>query len=278
MPDYKGIIALDLDGTLLNSAKELTPGNRAALERAARAGWLVVPTTGRFYNGMPQVIRDLPFVHYAITVNGAEVLEIATGEVLYRAELPLRQAVDIMSWLDGYEGRLIYDCYMEGAGWMTAAQKELIDEHSSSPHYKQMLRQLRRDVPELKEFLRHTGKDVQKIQFFTRHADLRLELMERLPREFDHIVVSSSVVDNVEINQTRANKGEALLALAAHLGLSREQTIALGDGLNDLSMLSAAGQGVAMSNACEEAKAVADWIAPSNDEDGVAAALERYCF
>lgn len=278
MPEYQGIIALDLDGTLLNSAKELSPGNRAALERAAWAGWLVVPTTGRFYNGMPQVIRDLPFVHYAITVNGAEVLEIATGKVLYRAELPLKQAVDIMSWLDGFEGKLIYDCYMEGAGWMTASQKELIDEHASSPHYRTMLRQLRRDVPELKDFLLETGKDIQKIQFFTRHADLRLELMDRLPREFENVVVSSSVVDNVEINQTRANKGQALLALAAHLGLDRRQTIALGDGLNDLSMLIAAGQGVAMANACPEAKEAADWVAPSNDEDGVAAALERYCF
>ena len=66
-----GIIALDLDGTLLNSNKELTPGNLAALERAAAAGIEIVPTTGRFYNAMPAIIRELPFVRYVITINGA---------------------------------------------------------------------------------------------------------------------------------------------------------------------------------------------------------------
>ena len=83
-----GIIALDLDGTLLNSDKELSPGNRAALERAAEAGYEIVPTTGRFYGGMPQVIRELPFVRYVITINGAEVADRRTGEVMYRAEIP----------------------------------------------------------------------------------------------------------------------------------------------------------------------------------------------
>lgn len=276
MPELKGIIALDLDGTLLTSSKTLSPNNLAALQRAAQAGWAVVPTTGRFYNGMPQIIRELPFVRYAITVNGAEVLDIAANEVIYRAEIPWQQAVDIMSWLDGRS--LIYDCYMEGAGWMTASMKDEIDTHASNPHYRTMLRQLRQSVPELKRFLCEKGRDVQKVQFFTNQPQLRLDLMEELPRRFDGLAVSSSVADNVEINQTHANKGEALLALAVYLGVDRKNTIAFGDGLNDLSMLEQAGVGIAMANACGEAKKLADWIAPSNDEDGVAAGIEAYCF
>jgi len=102
--------------------------------------------------------------------------------------------------------------------------------------------------------------------------------MQEIPKRFENLCVSSSVADNVEINQARANKGEALLALAAHLGLKREQTIAFGDGLNDLSMLEQAGIGVAMANACDEAKAIADWIAPSCDEDGVARGIYKFCF
>lgn len=276
MPDFKGIIALDLDGTLLTSSKTLSPDNLTALQRAAQAGWAIVPTTGRFYNGMPQTIRELPFVRYAITVNGAEVLDVPTGEVIYRAEIPWQQAVEIMSCLDGRP--LIYDCYMEGGGWMTAAMKDDIDTHASSPHYRKMLRELRQSVPELKGFLCEKGRDVQKVQFFTNCPQLRLDLMEELPRRFELLAVSSSVVDNVEINQTHANKGEALLALAAYLGIDRKNTIAFGDGLNDLSMLEQAGVGIAMANACDEAKERADWIAPSNDEDGVAVGIEAYCF
>ena len=276
MRKMKGIIALDLDGTLLNSNKELTPGNLAALEKAAAAGYAIVPTTGRFYGGMPQVIRELPFVRYAITINGAEVADLSTGQVIYKAEIPREQAVEIMRFLDGFP--LIYDCFQANAAYMTAAQKAHIEIMASSPHYQKMLHELRQSVPELKAFLAERDMDVQKIQFFTNQPQLRLALMERLPHVFSDILVSSSVVDNVEINEKSAHKGAALLALARHLGIPRENTLAFGDGLNDLTMLRDAGIGIAMANACDEAKKIADHITLSCDADGVAHAIEQYCF
>lgn len=269
------MIALDLDGTLLNSNKELSIGNLAALEQAARSGIEVVPTTGRFFGGMPEVIRNLPFIHYAITINGAEVADLRTGEVIYRAELPWEQAVDLMSLFDEYP--VIYDCYQGNAAFMTAIQKELVNTVVASPHYRKMIHELRQPVPELKTFLTQRKQGVQKVQFFTDHPDVRLNMMEQLPLMFDNLCVSSSVSDNVEINQIHANKGEALLALTAHLKFTSEQTMAFGDGLNDLSMLKAAGIGVAMGNACLEAKKLADWIAPSCDEDGVASGILKFC-
>ena len=270
------IIALDLDGTLLNSDKKLTAGNLAALERAARAGVHIVPTTGRFYGGMPEFIRELPFIRYVITINGAQVADLQTGQVIYRAELPAGQAVGLMQYLDTLP--VIYDCYMNNDAFMTAALKGRVDEMVSSPHYKKMVRELRKPVPELKQFIREQGSDVQKVQFFTNQPQLRLDLMEQLPMRFRDIIVSSSVVDNVEINQIHANKGEALLALAAHLGVAREETMSFGDGLNDLSMIRDAGIGVAMANACPEVKELADEITLSCDEDGVAHVINAICF
>ena len=270
------IIALDLDGTLLNSNKELTPGNLAALQRAADAGIQIVPTTGRFFGGMPEVIRRLPFLRYAITINGANVVDLRTGETIYKAEIPVAQAIRIMEFLDAFP--LIYDCFQENSAYMTEALKSRIDTMASSPHYRKMLHELRQSVPELKEFLKNRGQDVQKIQFFTNLPQLRLELMAKLPQVFDNIIVSSSVIDNVEINQTDAHKGAALLALARHLGVPGEATLAFGDGLNDLTMLRDAGIGIAMENACDEAKAIADGITASNDEDGVALGINQYCF
>ena len=271
-----GIIALDLDGTLLDSDKNLSEKNFAALKRAAESGYEIVPTTGRFYDGMPENIRSLPFVRYAITINGAEVKDLQTGRVLYQAEMPYEQAADLMALFDTLP--VIYDCYMDSAGWMTEAQKERIDETVDSVHYRKMLHELRRPVPELKAFLRGRKQDVQKVQFFTRDEELRLRLMKELPNLFPDICVSSSVAQNVEINHKDANKGGALLALAKHLGLPREATISFGDGLNDLSMLKDAGIGVAMENACPEAKEIADWVTASNDADGVALAIEKFCF
>ena len=283
-----GIIALDLDGTLLNSAKELSQGNLAALKAASEAGWEIVPTTGRFYGGMPDVIRQLPFVHYAITINGAAVMQIDQEggcsealklKTLCGAEIPWPFAVDIMSWLD--ERPVIYDCYMDNAAWMTEALKAQVDDIIADPKIRKMFHDLRQPVPELKAFVtqycRGNGLNVQKIQFFTTDMDLRKGLLTEIPHVFPGILATSSSPQNIELNWKNANKGQALLNLADVLGVSPAKTIAFGDGLNDVSMLRAAGVGIAMDNADDEIKKEADWVTGSCDEDGVARGIEKYC-
>lgn len=270
-----GLIALDLDGTVLNSHKELSQGNLRALERAAAAGIEIVPTTGRFFGGMPDVIRELPFIHYAITINGAQVQDLQSGAVIYRAEIPNAQARKIMEFLDTLP--VIYDCYKDNWGYMTESMQKRVDSFTSSAHYRKMVRQLRKPVPELKEYLAQQGGGVQKIQLFTRNITLRTRLLQEMAGLFKDIAVSSSLSENVEINQAGANKGDALASLARHLGLPLEETMAFGDGLNDLSMIKAAGIGVAMGNACPEVLNAADLVTVSCDEDGVAREIERIC-
>lgn len=97
MPEYR-MIALDLDGTLLNSRKELTQRSRRALERAARMGIHIVPATGRVDSALPTAIRELPFVRYVISVNGAQVFDRKERAVLYRAEMPWRRCVELMAF------------------------------------------------------------------------------------------------------------------------------------------------------------------------------------
>ena len=270
------LIALDLDGTLLNSQKELTSRSKAALYCAASAGVLIVPTTGRFYGGMPEEIRLLPFVKYAVTVNGAKAADVKTGETIYKCELPYGQAAEIMAFLDEYP--VIYDCYQDDDAWMSAGLKARIDDVVSDPHYRKMLHELRKPVDDLRQTVSVRKCGVQKVQFFTKEPQVRKLLMEELPKRFENLCITSSVPDNVEINHKDANKGKALLALAEHLGIKREETLAFGDGLNDLSMLETAGVGVAMENACFEAKQIADRITLSCDKDGVAEIIEELCF
>ena len=108
MPDLR-LIALDLDGTLLDSQKRLSAVNRDALARAAAKGVLVVPTTGRFFGMMPPAVRDLPFVRYAITINGAQVCAVPNCDPIYRAEIPWQDAVSLLRYLDKWD--VTYDCY-----------------------------------------------------------------------------------------------------------------------------------------------------------------------
>ena len=166
MPDEIRILALDLDGTLLDSEKRLSEVNRKALAAAAAKGLLVVPTTGRFFGMMPPAVRDLPFVRYAITVNGAQVYDRETDTAIVREELPLAQALEIMRFLDGFD--VIYDCYQDNWGRMTQAMQEKAEEYAQCPHYTKMIREFRKPYPDLKDYLAGQGRDVQKIMLFAR--------------------------------------------------------------------------------------------------------------
>ena len=274
------IISLDLDGTLLDSQKRLSDGNRAALEEAAANGVLIVPTTGRFFGMMPQAIRDLPFVRYAITINGAQVYDRETGTAIVREEIPLDMALDIMRLLDGYD--VIYDCYRSNWGWMTESLQNKAEDYATDAHYVKMVREFRNPVPELKAYLESTASegDVQKVMLFARNTPgseaVTKAITEAVRERFPRIKATSSTWNNLELNIETAHKGNSLRRFAEHLGYALDNCMALGDGTNDLSMIEAAGLGVAMSNAHPLVLAAADHVTASNDEDGVARAIRDF--
>ena len=269
------LILLDLDGTLLTSEKTISPADYDALERCAKGGVHIVPSTGRFYTGMPQVVRDLPFVRYVVAVNGAQVYDVKEDKVLCREEIALDDALRVYEELDKLP--VIYDCYMDGFGYDDAAMYERVDEFVSDPRVNAMVKATRKPVPDLRAFLREQGRPLQKIQMFFKDMDRRAKELERLPKLFPDLVVSSSIANNIEINAKNANKGEALRFLCRHLGLNIEESMSFGDSSNDLSMIVAAGIGVAMANADRAVLEAADYVTDTNDNDGVAKAIARFC-
>ena len=114
------------------------------------------------------------------------------------------------------------------------------------------------------------------MQMHFKDPQLRLRELESLPALFPETAVSSSLPWNIEINSSGATKGKALKMLCAALGIDVRDTLAFGDGTNDLDMIQTAGVGVAMGNAVEEVKQAADWVAPRNVENGVAAGIYRF--
>lgn len=274
MPEIK-IIVLDLDGTLLTSDKRISPRNYAALERAAEKGIHIVPSTGRFYDGMPAVVRELPFVRYTITVNGAEIYDAREERVLHRAEMTPAQADEVFEVLDTLP--VVYDCYQDGWGWMEKRLYDQAEDFIDDPRVLAMVKELRTPVEDFRELIRQRGKGIQKIQMFFRDMDQRAEALPFLRQRFPGLNVTSSISNNLELNSLDAHKGAALLELCRILGVAPSQTMAFGDGLNDITMLSTAALGVAMENACPEVKAAADDITDTNDRDGVAKAIEQFC-
>lgn len=133
-----------------------------------------------------------------------------------------------------------------------------------------MIRDFRRGVPELKAHLESTAAegDVQKLMLFTRRNEHGAEEAQKIVAEvaaaFPEIKTTSSTWNNLEFNAPTAHKGVALERFAKHLGLALENCMAFGDGMNDFTMVEAAGVGVAMANACPEVKAVANYVTLTN--------------
>lgn len=268
------LILTDLDGTLLRDDKSLSPANRAALERAAAQGAQIVVATGRFFAGVPRELLELPCLRYFILMNGAKVYDRQTQAVIYRSEISLAEGEAVFDLIEPLDATV--DCYQNDLGLMDRRYYERLDYYVPDPASRAIVQNSRIPQDDFRGAVRAGGDTIQKIQCFFPHLELRPLVMERLRREFPRLVLSCSLPANLEINAPGATKGAALLALCRALSVSPEETAAFGDGTNDLSMLRAAGTGVAMANAAEEVLAAADVIAPANQEDGVACVLERW--
>lgn len=268
------LILTDLDGTLLDEEKRLSPRNRAALERAHAQGAEVVVATGRFYSGVPQEVLDLPFLRYFILMNGAKVYDRVEDRSLYRAEIPLETAERIFDMIEDVDATL--DCFQNDKGLMARRYFDNLDYYIHDLPSRALVRRTRIVVEDFREAVRSEGDSIQKIQFYFPDLELRRVIQDKLGREFPEVVTSISMPENLEVNDLRATKGNALLALCQALSIDPLEAIAFGDGTNDVSMMREAGVGVAMANATPGVLEAADLVAPSNLEDGVGRILEQW--
>lgn len=270
------LIVLDLDGTLLTTDKKISPANFAALEQATAKGIHIIPCTGRFFRGMPEEVRALPFLRYAITINGADIYDVKEGKSLHQALISPTRADEVFSVLDTLP--VIYDCFQDGWGWMDQTFYNMTDLYGMGEVRPEWIRKMRTPVEDFRGTIRRRNQGIQKTQMFFRDMALRARMLDELPRRFPDLSITTSLVNNIEINSGDAHKGAALLELCRQLNIAPAETMAFGDGLNDVTMIQTAGIGVAMGNAAQQVKDVADFITDNNDDDGVAKAILHFCF
>lgn len=268
------LIAFDLDGTLLDSRKGLSERNRRALIAAGEAGIWLVPATGRIPAGLPEELRGMPGLRWGILSNGAEIYDFEAQRIVHREEIPLDTALDVLDYAESLG--LPYDCYQDNWGYISAAVKARAPEFIPDPGILDLMERLRTPVPELRAYLREKGEALQKLQLYFTDLALRERLLRELPERYPTLAVTTSIPFNIEINSALSTKGRALESLCKMLGIDPAETIAFGDGSNDISLLRAAGCGVAMENAEPAVKAAADRVTLTNDESGVAAVIEEY--
>lgn len=266
MADVPAIFFSDMDGTFLTPTKEIGPVNRRALDAAAQAGALFVPCTGRALSGLPTELLTHPAVRFAVCSNGAAVYDVAAGTALTRTPLSRERLHALWALARGRD--VTFDIFANGAISSWRPLLDRIGEFTRNEAETRFMRSLRTPYDcDPDEFI-DTLDDAERVTYLWRDPRTRDALEADLAAD-PTLSVVSSLPFNFEVSDARATKGAALTWLCGHLGIPRARSWAFGDSGNDLSMLIAAGTGVAMANAEPEERAAADAVCASNEEDGV---------
>lgn len=266
------LICLDMDGTLLDDDHAtVPPRNVAALRAAAERGAAVTIASGRAWSLLQGVNAQLGVTRYAVLSNGAAVLDVETGEWLYRRLLDPDARRAVLTLL--LDWGLPFEVYCEGENYIQRDRAEQVIGSALSPEFAQVLRTCSHFPEDLNAALE--GKDVEKIHIFRVPPERRQELLDAA-EAWGPLAVTTSFGENMELTAPGVNKGTAVQALCARLDLAPEQVMAFGDAGNDLELLRWAGWSFAMGNASDEAKAAARYTTGNNREGGVGMAVEEY--
>ncbi|MGY3766371.1 sugar-phosphatase [Vagococcus vulneris] len=263
------LVAIDIDGTLLNSEKKITPEVKAAIKKATDAGVNIVIATGRPTIGIQAIINDLDLKNkhsYSITYNGAVVKNTGTKEIVLKHAMTHDDYIE----LEYLSRKLGVHFHVQDFNRMYTANRNIspytINEASItgiplSYHAPDEM------TPEI---------EIIKTMMIDEPAILD-NAIKQIPKEYySRYTIVKSDKFYLEILNKEASKGGAVFELADKLGIARNEIMAIGDNENDLSMIEAAGIGVAMGNAVPSVKEAADRETKTNDEHGVAFALEEW--
>ena len=252
---YIKLVASDLDGTLLDKNKEITPRLYHALEQMNEQGIYFVPATGRPFSTVPQAIKALPFLRYVITSNGAAIYDDAV--------IPIAKRLPVIT-----------EYFIHGKAYIAKSVYENLSPYGLTESHVRYILNSRTPVENFWEKMQKSHATLENINLIFRDMDLRKQVWAEL-RALGLCSVTASTPENIEITSPLATKAKALETLCALLGIEAEHVLAMGDSDNDLPMLEFAGIGVAMANGEAHIKAAADMIAEDCNHFGAAKILEQ---
>ena len=279
MSDIK-LIALDLDGTLFDKKGQIAFKDRETLKKATDAGAAVAIATGRAYCELPIEMLHEVGVHYAITGNGSAVYKLPEKECVFDDCLDHEVLYSILEEFKSLD--IYYDVYIEGQAYCPKIAVPNIRRMDMPTAIHEHIERTRIVVDDLTEYIKSVGKQVEKATanfallddgtYLDR--DATAAVLERYPQ----VQYLCGGYHNWEFTKAGVTKGTGLRFLAERLGIEMNQTMACGDSENDFYMLKEAHYAVAMGNATEQIKSICNFITLSNEDCGVAYAIEKLLF
>ena len=269
------LIALDMDGTLLDSGQRITPRAQAAVREILERGKHAVFATGRCRAQLTEYLECFPAMRYLICENGACVCDLKTGEDLFRRPVAPQEVLRILEAAEGEE--VLCTLFIGNRSFMDRKSFSFMKEFGLES-YRSVFERSAVWVEDLFSFYRDRPLEAEKVNLFFRKGDGQgrqtgsrvAGRLRGLP-----LSVAASVSGNLEITAQGVNKGSALELLCSFLKLPLSETAAVGDGANDVQLLRTAGLGIAMENAAPALRAAADAAVPDCDHEGAAIAMER---
>jgi len=260
MQKYELIVS-DLDGTLLNSAMELSEKNRDAIKKLSDSGIKFVASSGRTLYEVPESIRENPDIRYVIYSNGTAIYDKALERDVIANRISQADVNEALNILSDYDS--VYWTHAAGRSVMDESYVTLDYSHFQINDYYKTLLSRSMKVNGIERFSRENGAVEALVIFFS--SDEELEKCRARLQKIDGITVTSSIGHNIEICSKRAGKGAALAELAKMLKIPKEKIISVGDNLNDTSMFIESGLSLCVENGNEDAKRLADRVICSND-------------
>ncbi len=267
------LIAVDIDGTLVNSKKQLTSKTKEVVSRAIQDGILVIPCTGRVASGIPACITKELDIQYIISANGANVWDVKQKRSIYSEGMDNKYAACMLSIIEEYD--CFFDVFIAGSAFAEEDRLIISNRYVGNNEFNQYIINTRYGVNNLKNFVIAGNQQVEKINLFFHDLEIRTKVLKRL-QPFSECQISSGIPTNIEITRKGIHKGQTLKDLAARFNITTDEIMAIGDGENDLDMLEIAGVSVAMENGVDSVRRIADYVTKSNEADGVAYAIERF--
>lgn len=267
------LIAADLDGTLLKDDKTIDPYTLEIISEVVDKNVIFVIATGRPFNGVPSELLDIKGIRYAMTSNGARVVDTRTGESVLKKLLPKEKGLKALEIGAKYD--TLQEIYYSGQGYADRDKLENVEKYHKNPNMWEYFLRTRKQVDSVMDMAKETDQDMDKMQMLFPYDEERALAWKEIDK-LEGINAVDSIGYNIEVTSIEAHKGASLLELGNMLGIKREEIMAFGDGDNDASMLEAAGFGIAMGNAGKRALAVADYVTDSNNNNGVANAINKF--
>ena len=268
------LVATDLDGTLLNQSGNVSVQNWKAIEEMKKRGVHFVPASGRCFMELPAQIRESEWIRYYILSGGAVIYDKATDH--FEMTCPEKKLKDrALDVIFQYPICLLAHTGRDSCVDVLQHEASAYESYNMNSYWVEYALEKEKPVENFKDYVYRLEQIPMMVIFFRNMDDLNT-CKALLEREKDLLVVQSDPC-NLEVVSKKAGKGNALLSLAETLGIDRSSTVAVGDSLNDRTMLEEAGLSLAMENALPEMKEIADKVICDNDSHCAAYILEHYC-